>query len=416
MSEGPSRLTRRRLLTSVPASAALALLPSRFALAEQAARPRIAIVGAGIVGTTLAYRLARRGASVTVIDPSPGQGCTQGSFAMLIAGHPDGPEHFNALYGHAVAEWHRLQTEVPGLPIQWGGVVNWAAPGENAQKLVREQARLASWGVGARLIGADDIDRLCPGVVVGSFGAGSFMPSQGAVDIAGVMAVLTRQAARLGVRFVRARVSDFSVQGGGTIVVTDSGPIAADHVALAAGAANTALAAKIGAHVPLELVSGTLAHSEPMRPVLHRVLNGPLGSVKQNPDGSIVTGLDYAPDAHSVDTSDAHGRALLATAARMVPALRGARLDKVTVGYVPIPAHDQMPIVGPLRAPGRVYVASMMSGVTMSPLMARLIAGEILDGRPSPLLTPYRPDRFNPQWAAHDGAVISARHLEPARL
>ena len=167
----------------------------------------------------------------------------------------------------------------------------------------------------------------------------------------------------------------------------------ADLIVLAAGAGVTALGDTAGVPVPIDLVSGVLAHTEPMPQSLERVLNGPLGSIKQNTDGRYVTGLDYAPGADGTDTSAAYGETLIETAARVYPELEGASVQTMTVGHVPIP-QDFQPIIGFSARPANLYVASMMSGVTMAPLMGRLAATEILDGTEVSLLSPYRPSRF----------------------
>jgi glycine/D-amino acid oxidase-like deaminating enzyme len=136
-----------------------------------------------------------------------------------------------------------------------------------------------------------------------------------------------------------------------------------------------------------------LAHTAPMPPMLGRVLNGPHGSLKQNPDGRFVTGLDYRPGAAGEDVSDAYGRTLLATAQAMYPPMKGATLEKMTFGRVPM-TPDHQPIVGySPNAPG-VYAAAMMSGITMAALMGRLIATEIAGGVEVDLLAAYRPARF----------------------
>src|SRR6187402_2177748 len=224
-----SRMARRTLLKALPAIAG-------FAAAARSQQPKpasdapghVVVVGAGIVGVSIAYHLARRGVRVTVVDKGrPGMGCTQGAFAMLIAGYPDGPAEFNALYGLAVRDWRRLETEIPvALPIQWGGTVNWAAPGARAAKLESERQRLASWGAVAQRLTLADLGRLCPGIIPGAFGAGSFLPDQGAVDVRGAFTILLAQCRRLGVAFRIASVTGFPVDTAGLArIVTTSGPI-----------------------------------------------------------------------------------------------------------------------------------------------------------------------------------------------
>ncbi len=76
-----------------------------------------------------------------------------------------------------------------------------------------------------------------------------------------------------------------------------------------------------------------------------------------------------------------------------MPGLRGARLERMTLGFVPIPI-DSRPIVGFCAAPANLYVALTMSGVTMAPLMGRFAASEIVDHIPVESLSACRPGRF----------------------
>ena len=70
---------------------ALQLLSVPFAVslarrAHAATSDRIVIVGAGIIGASIGYHLAKRGAQVTILEQiRPGAGATQNSFAWLNA-------------------------------------------------------------------------------------------------------------------------------------------------------------------------------------------------------------------------------------------------------------------------------------------------------------------------------------------
>lgn len=60
----------------------------------------------------------------------------------------------------------------------------------------------------------------------------------------------------------------------------------------------------------------------------------------------------------------------------------------------PMPA-DGLPIVGALPGIQGVYLLVTHSGITLGPLLAQLLADEIVTGRISPWLERYRPDRFS---------------------
>ena len=70
-----------------------------------------------------------------------------------------------------------------------------------------------------------------------------------------------------------------------------------------------------------------------------------------------------------------------------------AELDHFTVGYRPTPA-DGFPVIGRPSKIGGLYIATMHSGVTLAPIVARLAADEILDDRRDALLAPFGVDRF----------------------
>ena len=389
---------RRDLLQTGGALGALAFCPSAAQAREGGSPRRVVVIGAGIMGVSIAYHLAKAGTRVVVLErATPGSQATQGAFAMLIATHEGAGKAFNDLYGLAIADWRRLDAELGGaVQVQWGGAATWAAPGAKADALGGITRQLQGWGAPIETLTAERLQQLVPGVVPGPFGAGNFSPRQGTLDPMQALVALVAAAQRQGVEF-RFPCAACALTVDGQVVTgvqTSQGPVKADVVVAAAGADTPGLARTVGAKAPINLVSGTLAHSKPFPRVLRRVLNGPLGSLKQDPDGRIVTGADYRPGASGADVSQAYGEQLLATAAQMVPALNGAQLDAMTLGYVPIPV-DTHPIVGFCAAPTNLYLALSMSGITMAPLMGRLAAGEILEGVQAALLADYRPARFS---------------------
>ncbi len=85
----------------------------------------LVVVGAGIVGASVAYHAARSGAGVTLLDAGrPGGGVTADSFAWIGAsGVRTGPAA--GLRVTATREYRRLEAELPGLPVTWSGSLSW---------------------------------------------------------------------------------------------------------------------------------------------------------------------------------------------------------------------------------------------------------------------------------------------------
>src|SRR5687768_12947791 len=106
---------------------------SRDSRAEAGQSPagRVVVVGAGVVGASIAYHLARVGADVVVIDASlPASGATGASFGWI--GRPrlsDAPSA--RLREMALEEYHRVESEVPDLRVIWSGSLNWASFSED---------------------------------------------------------------------------------------------------------------------------------------------------------------------------------------------------------------------------------------------------------------------------------------------
>ena len=91
---------------------------------------KVIVVGAGIIGASIAWHLAREGAEVVVVDGGqPGGVATPKSWAWINAswGHP---EDYVRLRMRSMEEWHRFAAEVPGLDVNWCGGLVWDLPEE----------------------------------------------------------------------------------------------------------------------------------------------------------------------------------------------------------------------------------------------------------------------------------------------
>ena len=358
-----------------------------------AKQDRVVIVGAGIMGASIAYHLAKRGAGVTVLEKQrPGAGATEKSFAWINA-FSKLPRSYYDLNLYGIAGWRRLSLEIADLQVEWGGSVQWAADAE-ADHMRKNVARLEQWGYAAHLVDESELSKLLPGCVPGPAAAACFSEQEGTVDPMQALGVLLNSARKLGAEVkYPCEVTGISVAGCRVREVqTTRGRVEADYLVLAAGVDTPRLAAMLQVDVPLKESPGLLAHSAPIPRVLNRLAFAPGANIKQNPDGRIVTGTDFG-SASNLDTSKEFGEKLLEKAARFVPAIKQAKLDTVTLGHRVLPKDDH-PIVGFVKSCPNLYIAVMHSGITLSPLIGQLAAAEILDGASVDLLRDYRLSRF----------------------
>ncbi len=358
------------------------------------------MVGAGIVGSSIAYHLARRGAEVVICEKRrPAAGATWDSFAWINATFDKHPRSYFELNRLGALGYQDLEEQLDDLRVEWGGSVQWFAD-EVGGDWLRDQVRShRAWGYATRLIGRGELMALEPELDPGPISAAAYSPEEGNLDPVAATETLLEAAKQAGATLeYPAEVTGVELTGGRLEAVrVDVGDgqtrrRSADVLVIAAGGETPEVAAMAGARVPLVYFPGVLAHSSPVAHSLSRVVLAPTAHIVQRADGTVVTGADFG-GRPAGDASPGHGAALLAEAARYLPALDGAGLDRLAVARRPMPAGG-LPAVGFAATSPDVYLAVSHAAVTLAPVVGRMAAAEILDGLSFELLADFRPARF----------------------
>lgn len=362
-----------------------------------ARRSRVAIAGGGIMGSSIAYHLAKRGAEVVLLEKEgPAAGATGKSFAWINAGYNKQPRHYNDLNRLSMLGYRHLEKELKGaLKVQWGGNIRWSGDPELSRALRDSVHSHQQWGYAIRMLEEKEFHELEPNVQPGPVLAASFSELEGSIDPEQANRVLLEKAREAGARVeYPCEVTDLDMRWGRLRgIKTTCGEFGADVLVVTSGVDTPRLAEKAGIKVPLVDAPGILAHTKPISSrLIRRVVRGPDAEMKQKLDGRIVTGSGRRLRVRQATRED--GERALAKAAAFLPQLKGAELERVTLGWRPLP-QDGHPIVGFSGCCPDVYVAVMHSGVTLSPIMGRLAALEILDDVRVELLDHYRVSRFS---------------------
>lgn len=349
----------------------------------------ITVIGAGIIGASIAWHLTRRGADVRLICSTAGGVATPNSFAWINAswGNPKG--YFD-LRLRAIREWTRLKTEVPDLPLSWQGGICWDLPDDKLLAFAEEHAR---WGYDIHRLDAGGVAALEPALATPPDLA-LHVPVEGVAEPLAATEALIADALRRGMQLVtdthvtHLRADDRRISA----VVTQSGEWETAEVVLAAGAATATLAATAGVAVPLETPPGLLVHSKPVAPMLNGLVIAPELHVRQTAQGRLVAGTDFGGMDPGADPDGAAAE-LFAKVKRFVKGGEALEMDFFTIGYRPTPS-DGFPIIGRADGVEGLYIAVTHSGITLAPALGLFAAQEILEGRPEALLSPYRLSRF----------------------
>ena len=368
-------------------------------------QPSVTVVGAGIVGSAIAYTLARRGAAVTVIDKGqPGGGATSHSFAWInaTAKHPVSYHNFNR---RSLGMWEQFAKGLDvDVGLRWGGQMEWAATAEGAAGLKSRADQLQAWGYPCRMLNAAQAAQLEPALSLGNVTAAIYCELDGMVEPTLAAEACIRAATKHGTTVkLGTEVTGLESDSSSVRVVAGGESIASDVVVLAGGLDNTPLAAMAGIAIPQQDSPGVVIRTNPIaQPLLANVSviyapplepGRPEIHLRQCLDGSAMIG-EGSQESLARDDSQSHADELLARAAEYVPALKGSSAVPVPVGYRPMPL-DGFPVLGYSPKAPNVYLALTHSGVTLAPLMAQLAAMEIADGADVDLLSDYRPSRFD---------------------
>jgi len=369
----------------------------------------IAVVGAGVVGCAIAHELARRGASVEVLDPrAPGHGATQAS-AGILAPHIEG--HIPSLLALGVSSLALYDAFVQRLRDDGGGDVEYSRAGTLQVALSAvEEARLESLaheltqaGVAHRLCEAGEIQALEPAVSADARRA-LLIPSHGHVVAQALVTALVAAARARGVVFQQTPVAGIASSGGRVCVTTGAGHIDGDVVVVTAGAWSPRIpltvdgrpAASASRTRPsVRPVRGQIVHLTAPAPFATRVMWGPGCYAVPWRDGSVLVGATVEDEGFEERPTAGGVRGLLNAVVGWLPALQSAALTGVRVGLRPA-TDDELPIIGPSsEAPGVFYATGhFRNGVLLAPLTAALVAGALVDGRAAPEMQMVRPDRF----------------------
>jgi glycine/D-amino acid oxidase-like deaminating enzyme len=363
----------------------------------------IVVIGAGIVGANVAFRLAEGEAKVTVVEAGRvGDGTSARSFAWINAHRKTPRAYYDLNIGGMQAHLALRERFPQGGWWHGAGAVEWAGPGEDRDVFTDRVERLRDWGYAAEIIDLARLRQIEPDIDPAAVGEApiGFFPDEGWVDPVLIAHTLLREAVRLGATLLTEQgPARLVIRGGRAVgVACAAGEIAADLVVNCTGCWSNSVTDEASLQVPLTPTSGMLVYTAPVAADLRTVVMGAQCQMHADGAGRIVVRQDHYDRTILADTPAEIARReadeLVAIAAQVVPSIGKAKAEAVRIGVRALPA-DGKPAIGPIGGLPGYYVAVCHSGVTLAPFLGELIADEVIRGTQRGELAIFRPDRFH---------------------
>lgn len=371
----------------------------------RAPSPDVAVIGGGLVGCSLAFELARRGASVQVLERGrPVREATWAAGGMLSPlSERLSPGPFLEL---GLTSLDRYPTfvdsvrEASGLPVEIvesGKLVVTFDP-EGVERLWEAHVAGGSLRSGRiRRLSRSEVREREP-TLSPEVRGGLLFPDEGQVDNRLLGRAVSRAAEAAGARIrvgspVRAiRSTDGRCEG---LELQDGTPVNAGSVVVAAGAWSGEIGG-LPRPLPVHPVRGQMVSLDRGASLLETVVETPEAYLIPRRGGPLVVGSTMEDAGFEVETTDTAIGNLVDAARRAVPGLGEHPPLERWAGLRP-GTPDGLPVLGPDPEVQGLYYATghFRNGILLAPATAETLAASILGDDPPALdLAPFRPDRF----------------------
>lgn len=358
----------------------------------------MAVVGGGVIGLSIAYHAARRGAKVTLLEADRvGTGASGAAAGMLNAQAESGePGPFLDLQLRGRDAHRPLATELyeeTGLDPEyvWSGTLRVARSESFENRLSEAHRWQRERGLSAEWLDGEAARELEPALAPDARAA-LHLPHEGQVNSGRLVRALTLAAMRRGVELREdTRVTDLRVERGRvTGVETAQGGVAAGSIALAGGTESPGLLSGIGLELPVHPVKGeTLAVHAAPPPVRANVWDESCYLVPKR-DGRVVIGATEEPGVRDPRPALGGVARLSQGAVGLVPALSGCPVADLWGGLRPGTPSGR-PILGPVKGYDNLLLATghYRNGILLSAITGDAISALALRETPPLDLAPF---------------------------
>lgn len=369
------------------------------------------VVGGGVIGLAVAWRVASAGLAVTVVDDARRERASWAAAGMLapVTEVHYGEEPLLELNLRSAAQYPTFVARVEaasGMTVGYRPCGTLVVAGDVDDNAVLEdmflyQRRL---GLAVTRLRARDCRACEPALSTGVRG-GILAEDDHQVDNRRLEEALRRAARRVGVELIAGRVTELVSKGGRVdgVRLGDGTTFQAGTVVLAAGCWSGHLGGvPEGLLPPVRPLKGQILRlrTDPAAPLVGRTVRGLVRGTSvylvPRSDGEVVVGATVEEQGFDATVTAGAVHELLRAARELVPGVDEAALAECWAGLRPA-SPDNAPLLGPSRLDGLILVTGHgRNGILLTPVTADGIAEVVTTGHVPDHLVPFRPDRFAP--------------------
>src|ERR1700722_8357191 len=364
------------------------------------------VIGGGLVGSAIAYGLAREGLKPALIDESDiAFRASRGNFGLVwVQSKGLGAPHYQRWTRLSADEWPKLAAELrerTGIAVgheRPGGVHLCLSEREIDERRARmEQTRVeaGNFGFDYRMLDRAELREMLPGIGPAVIGASWTAYDGHANSLALLHALHMGFVGRGGTYIANRTVGYAAAQPHDFRLGSGADEIAAPRVVLAAGLGNAKLAPLFGLRAPVRPQRGQILVTERAG----RVFEMPTTTVRQTIEGGIMIG-DSMEDV-GFDTSQRPDvmAAMAERAVRSFPWLAELQVVRAWAALRVMPP-DGTPIYDESEKFPGAFTANCHSGVTLAGAHANAFAPMVASGALAPEMAPFSAKRFDVPQAA----------------
>lgn len=337
----------------------------------------VIIIGCGVIGSSIAYHLSeKKQKEILVLDKGFPLSGTSGSTQAWVWVHNKTPSWYGELSMYSAELYPFLRKKIGDVEYKrTGGIAPFfhEADRETALRLAEAQAEV---GIDVQVLDRDEVLQKEPALSPSIAGA-TYSYIDGNVNPFRLVELYVKAARKNGVQcsFYNPVLDVSKNKSHFNVLTKKEGTVTAEKVIIAGGPWTKEMGEWLGVDIPVKQVRGQIIVTEPLAPLLSHTIGG----MRQAENGEVLIGYSKEEVGYDRRTTLDVIQDTSNMAVEYVPALAHANVVRSFAGIRVIPK-DGFPIVGAIPGVENAFIATMHSGITLSPLIGTLMTELLIGG------------------------------------